>query len=126
MPVDIVTSDEKYDYSGGELKVAVLDFGLKRNIIRSLEKRGCAVTVFPARTNADEILSGGFDGLMLTNGPGDPKDNTEVINNPQKADRQAADIWDMPWAPAAGARDGRGYRKAEIRPQRIEPPCQRP
>ncbi len=84
MPVDIVTSDERYDYSGGELRVAVLDFGLKRNIIRSLERRDCAVTVFPARTSADEILGGSFDGLMLTNGPGDPKDNVEVIENLKK------------------------------------------
>ena len=84
MLVDIVTSEGKYFYSQGALKVAVLDFGLKRNIIRSLEKRGCAVTVFPARTSPDEILSGGFDGLMLTNGPGDPKDNEEVIENLKK------------------------------------------
>jgi len=84
MPVDIVTSEQTYDYSDGALKVAVLDFGLKRNIIRSLKKRGCAVTVFPARTKADEILAGNFDGLMLTNGPGDPKENEEVIKNLKK------------------------------------------
>ncbi len=81
MPVDQVTCAQKYEYCGGELKVAVLDFGLKRNIVRSLKKRGCAVTVFPARTSAQEILSGGFDGIMLTNGPGDPKENAEVIEN---------------------------------------------
>lgn len=84
MPVDKVTCDQKYEYSDGELNVAVLDFGLKRNIVRSLKKRGCAVTVFPARTSADEILAGGFDGIMLTNGPGDPKENTEVIDNLKK------------------------------------------
>lgn len=81
MPVDAVTCKEKYRYCEGDLKVAVLDFGLKRNIIRSLKKRDCAVTVYPARTSADEILAGGYDGIMLTNGPGDPKDNTEVIDN---------------------------------------------
>lgn len=81
LPVDIVTCNEKFDYCDGDLKVAVLDFGLKRNIIRSLKKRNCAVTVFPARTSAEEILSGDFDGIMLTNGPGDPKDNEEVIDN---------------------------------------------
>ena len=81
MPVDAVTCAEKYQFCDGDLKVAVLDFGLKRNIIRSLKKRDCAVTVYPARTSADEILSGGYDGIMLTNGPGDPKDNTEVIGN---------------------------------------------
>lgn len=81
LPVDTVTCDEKYQFCDGNLKVAVLDFGLKRNIIRSLKKRDCAVTVYPARTSADEILTGGYDGIMLTNGPGDPKDNTEVIGN---------------------------------------------
>ncbi len=84
MPVDKVTCAEKYDYSDGELKVAVLDFGLKQNIIRSLKKRGCAVTVFPAKTSAEDILAGDFDGIMLTNGPGDPKVNTEVIENLKK------------------------------------------
>ncbi|MDD5017937.1 MAG: carbamoyl phosphate synthase small subunit [Eubacteriales bacterium] len=81
LPVDIVTCREKYEYCGGGLKVAVIDYGLKRNIIRSLKKRNCAVTVFPARTPAKEIISGGFNGVMLTNGPGDPKDNVEVIEN---------------------------------------------
>lgn len=81
MPVDNVTCENRYEYCGGNQKVAVLDFGLKRNILRSLKKRGCAVTVFPARTNASHILEGAFDGLMLTNGPGDPKENAEVIEN---------------------------------------------
>ncbi len=81
LPVDTVTCKEKYNYCDGGFKVAVLDFGLKRNILRSLKKRECAVTVFPARTSADEILNGGFDGLMLTSGPGDPKGNAEVIEN---------------------------------------------
>ncbi len=80
-PVDIVTCKEKYRYCDGDLKVAVLDFGLKRNIIRSLKKRGCAVTVYPAHTPANEILSDGCDGIMLANGPGDPKDNVEVIES---------------------------------------------
>lgn len=80
-PVDIVTCEKKYTQGEGSRKVAVLDFGLKRNILRSLQSRGCALTVFPARTSPKEILSGGFDGLMLTNGPGDPKDNAEVIGN---------------------------------------------
>ncbi len=81
LPVDRVTCDDKYEYCDGDIKVAVLDYGLKRNIIRSLKNRGCAVTVFPARTSASEIISGKFDGIMLTNGPGDPKDNEEVIAN---------------------------------------------
>lgn len=84
LPVDTVTCAEKYNYCDGKYNVAVLDFGLKQNIIRSLKNRNCGVTVFPARTGAEEILGGGFDGLMLTNGPGDPKDNVEIIDNVKK------------------------------------------
>ncbi len=87
-PVDIVTCAERFEYETEnrdlKYKVAVLDFGLKNNILRSLDLRGCALTVFPAKTSAEEILSGGFDGLMLTNGPGDPEDNSEAISNIQK------------------------------------------
>ena len=60
-------------------RVALLDYGYKRNILRSLTGRGCAVTVFPADTPAETILQGGFDGLMLSNGPGDPEENVYAI-----------------------------------------------
>ncbi len=81
LPVDMVTCDKSYTYGSGSRRVAMLDFGLKRNILRSLESRGCTVTVFPARTSPKEILNGKFNGLMLSNGPGDPKENEEVIAN---------------------------------------------
>lgn len=81
LPVDVVTCGEKYEYCKGDINVAVIDFGLKRSMLRSLEKRGCAATVFPARTPAGEILEGGFDGVLLSSGPGDPKENKEVIKN---------------------------------------------
>lgn len=60
-------------------RVALCDYGLKRNIIRSLQKRGCEVTVFPATATADELLGFNPDGIMLSNGPGDPKDCTYAI-----------------------------------------------
>ena len=81
LPVDRVTTKEIYKLGEGSRRVAVMDFGLKRNIIRSLVARGVETTVFPARIGAEEIISGGFDGVMLTNGPGDPKENEEVIGN---------------------------------------------
>lgn len=59
--------------------VALYDFGAKLNIVRSLTKRGCNVTVFPSSTPAKDILSGNFDGIMLSNGPGDPKENIDII-----------------------------------------------
>lgn len=84
-PVDIVTCKEKYEFESEnknhKLSVAVMDFGLKRNILRSLDKRGCKLTVFPARTKSEEILNKNFDGIMLTNGPGDPQDNVEIVEN---------------------------------------------
>jgi carbamoyl-phosphate synthase small subunit len=57
---------------GRILRVAAYDWGLKRNSLRLLARSGCAATVFPALTPADEILGGGFDGVFLSNGPGDP------------------------------------------------------
>ena len=61
------------------LRVALMDYGVKENMIRCLQNRGCQVTVYPAHTPARTILEGGFDGVMLSNGPGDPADNTEII-----------------------------------------------
>jgi carbamoyl-phosphate synthase small subunit len=54
-------------------KVAVLDFGMKTNIARLLVALGGDVTVFPPDTAADALLGKGFDGVLLSNGPGDPK-----------------------------------------------------
>ena len=58
-----------------------MDFGAKRNIARSLNKRGCKVTVYPALTPAEEILAENPDGIMLSNGPGNPAENVEIIEN---------------------------------------------
>jgi carbamoyl-phosphate synthase small subunit len=54
-------------------RIAALDFGLKRNILDRLVASGCDVTVLPARTDADDVLEGGYDGVFLSNGPGDPE-----------------------------------------------------
>ena len=59
--------------------VALFDFGAKANIQRELEKRGCKVTVVPYNTTAQEIINLNPDGIMLSNGPGDPAENTGVI-----------------------------------------------
>ncbi len=55
-----------------ELKVALVDFGVKKNIIRCLTDRGCHVTVFPMTATKEEILAIQPNGIMLSNGPGDP------------------------------------------------------
>lgn len=66
--------------SGGT-HVVLWDFGYKKNMAEELVKRGCRVTVVPAGTGAEEILALSPDGLLLSNGPGDPADNTETIKN---------------------------------------------
>ena len=78
------TTKEKYVLPGDGKKVALLDLGAKRNIARSLNQRGCQVTVYPANTSAEEILAAAPDGIMLSNGPGDPKENVEIIREIRK------------------------------------------
>lgn len=85
--VESVSCTEPFLYpaQGKELfHVSLLDYGAKRNIIRELQKRGCAVTVLPAHTPAEEILAGQPDGVMLSNGPGDPAENVYQIQQIQK------------------------------------------
>ncbi|MDD4850066.1 MAG: carbamoyl phosphate synthase small subunit [Gemmiger sp.] len=65
----------------GALHVALLDLGCKKNIVRCLVKRGCHVTVLPATTTPAQLAALNPDGLMLSNGPGDPAENTEIIQN---------------------------------------------
>ncbi len=60
-------------------KVALMDYGLKNNIPRCLAKRGCEVTIYPGFTKAEEVLKSNPDGIMLSNGPGDPKECEDVI-----------------------------------------------
>ena len=82
--VEKVTCREKEILPGNGPKVALMDFGAKRNIARSLNKRGCQVTIYPALTPAEEILGDHPDGIMLSNGPGDPKECTSIIKEVKK------------------------------------------
>lgn len=74
---DRVTTAAPYWWHGSEENpggpcVAVIDYGVKRSILRHLVRRGCRVQVFPARTPAEEIMAAEPDGIVLSNGPGDP------------------------------------------------------
>ncbi|MDY3917754.1 MAG: carbamoyl phosphate synthase small subunit [Candidatus Limivivens sp.] len=82
--VEKVTCREAYVLPGEGPKVALLDLGAKRNIARSLNRRGCQVTVYPAGTTAEEILGAAPDGIMLSNGPGDPKECVSIIKEIRK------------------------------------------
>ena len=76
---------DRYQAEGEErFRVSLLDYGAKRNIVRELQKRGCTVTVLPATTSAEEILAADPDGVMLSNGPGDPAENTYQIEQIRK------------------------------------------
>ena len=67
-----------------KFRVSLLDYGAKHNIVRELQKRGCTVTVLPAATSAEEVLAASPDGIMLSNGPGDPAENVYQIEQIQK------------------------------------------
>ena len=84
--VRAVTCEESRTYPAeGEQKyrIALYDYGVKYNIERELQKRGCEVVTIPALTPPEEVV-GRFDGVMLSNGPGDPAENVEIIANLKK------------------------------------------
>ncbi len=83
-PVLQVTTPEVKHYSGEGYRIALMDYGLKKNIVRSLQKRNCEVYVFPCTATAEEVLAVEPDGIMLSNGPGDPKDCQLQIENIKK------------------------------------------
>ena len=119
-----VTTPEPYTLQpeGSVLhRVALIDYGAKRNIARELCRRGCAVTVLPCSAKAEEILAAGYDGVMLSNGPGDPTDNVDQIAEIAKLFGRHPDVRHLPRPPAHGAGAGRQHREAQIRPPRREP-----
>ena len=76
---------DRYPAEGEErFRVSLLDYGAKRNIVRELQKRGCTVTVLPASTSAEDVLAADPDGVMLSNGPGDPAENVYQIEQIRK------------------------------------------
>ena len=74
-----ITEKETFPVDDAKYHVVLMDFGAKHNIGRELNKRGCSLTVVPAGTAAEEVLALNPDGVMLSNGPGDPAKNTAVI-----------------------------------------------
>lgn len=76
-----VTTDNQYTIYGNGAHIAIMDFGIKENILRSFKKRNCKLTVFPATSTANEILKVEPDLIFLSNGPGDPEDLGSVIES---------------------------------------------
>ena len=82
-----VTTKETYQWQEPDqikCHVAVIDSGVKYNILNQLKNVGCKVTVFPCTVTADEILSQSFDGVLVSNGPGNPEAVTSVIKTVQE------------------------------------------
>lgn len=76
---NVSTKESSVTNAGAKYKVALIDYGLKENIRRELVKRGAEVRVFPYDSKASDILNYNPDGVMLSNGPGDPEENIEAI-----------------------------------------------
>lgn len=74
-----VTRKHVEKISNNGIKMAFIDYGAKQNIIENLSKKGCDLTIFPANIDAETILTGGFEAVFLSNGPGDPQDATFAI-----------------------------------------------
>ena len=83
---NVSTHERSFNPAVGEGKynVTLIDYGTKYNIVRELQNRGCNVTVVPYDTSAEDILSGNPDGIMLSNGPGDPAENVYQIEQLKK------------------------------------------
>jgi carbamoyl-phosphate synthase small subunit len=81
-----VSTKEPYFYGNesADIKVAVLDLGIKKNILRCLDERGCYMKVFPHNAKAEDLLAWNPDGIFLSNGPGDPASMKEVQEEVRK------------------------------------------
>jgi len=79
-----VTTSSVKAIEGENIHIAAMDFGIKNNILRSFKHRNCKITVFPAFTKAEDILAIDPDGIFLSNGPGDPKDIPEAVEEIKK------------------------------------------
>lgn len=79
-----VTTKEVQVEDGDGLHIAMMDFGIKQNIIDSFKSRGCKLTIFPADAKAEDVLAVEPDGVFLSNGPGDPKDIPRSIEEIKK------------------------------------------
>ena len=81
--VDLVTCEAAKTVGKGK-KVALLDLGVKNSFVQALNERGCEVTIYPAHTSAEDILADKPEGILLSSGPADPKECTDIIKEVKK------------------------------------------
>lgn len=79
--VSEVTTKERYKIKGSGKHIAIIDYGIKQSIIHYFKQKNCSLTVFPANTLPEEILAVNPDGILLSNGPGNPQDIPWAIEN---------------------------------------------
>ena len=120
--VKMVSRTEMEHIPGEGKRVALMDYGAKNSILRSLRRRGCDLYVFPYNTPAEEVLAIQPDGIMLSNGPGDPEDCAKSIACVAEALRSGLPIFGICLGHQLMALAmRREYRQAEIRPPRRQP-----
>lgn len=93
VPAMSTKTRESTKSDNGQRHVVLMDFGIKENIRRLLLRLGCNVTLVPHDTKTEEIIAMKPDGIMLSNGPGDPKDNTAVIEELKKLSKSGIPIF---------------------------------
>lgn len=93
--VENVTCEVPYEMPAGlpRFHVVLWDFGAKQNILRKLHALNCSLTVVPAHTTCEEIMALQPDGIMLSNGPGDPKENLSIVAELSKACKTGVPIF---------------------------------
>jgi carbamoyl-phosphate synthase small subunit len=84
LPVDLVTTKSIQTIGNGKYHIALLDFGVKGNIVKSLLSRDTKITLFPSESSYEDIMKIKPHGIVLSNGPGDPKDNVKAIQTIKK------------------------------------------
>ena len=116
---DVSTAEPYVAHEEGDVRVAVVDYGCKRSILTRLAAAGAAVTVYPHDVDADELAS--YDGVLLSNGPGDPEPLRGRDRDRVRAPRAGARARHLPRPSAARARDRSRDVQAALRPPRREP-----
>ncbi|MDR3250001.1 MAG: carbamoyl phosphate synthase small subunit [Mycoplasmataceae bacterium] len=84
VPIEKITTNKINSIGKGKYKIALYDYGVKTNIVRNLLKRNCQVDILPNSVSYRYIINNKYDGILLSNGPGDPFDNKIAINNVNK------------------------------------------
>ena len=106
-----VSTSEQYTFAAeGAVRVAVVDYGCKRSILRRLAANGAAVDVFPHDVDADTLA--GYDGVLLSPGPGDPAPLDDETSEDRRAARPHAGARRLPRPPTARPRDRPGRRSS--------------